>query len=131
MAIIGVALARNADTAQRIVINFQCDAGANVGDFVYQSSAADNKVTSITDNTLVNQTIGIIDSKPQATVASVLILGSKDGFSGLTRGDRIFISTSGTATTTKPTTGYLHNIGVALSATEILFIPNNIRTKLT
>lgn len=130
MAIIGVALARNAETARKVILRFQCESSANVGDLVYQDTSNDAKVLVNTNNSLVQQTIGIIDSKPDAQLAEVMILGVKSGYSGLTRGGRVFLSTSGSVTTTMPTSGYLHNIGVAISESDILFIPNNIRTKL-
>lgn len=130
MAIIGVALARNAETAQRVVITFSCDNSLSVGDVVYQSLMADQTVVKIIDNYQVNQAIGICVEKPASTTAKILVLGIAEGFSGLTTGGRIYLSSSGSITTTKPTSGYLHNLGVAVSATDILFIPNNIRTKL-
>lgn len=127
MGIIGVALATNAQTAERVVLTLSCDASTVVGDTVYQSSAADSTVIPATNNTVVNQVIGVCIEKINATTAKILVLGIVTGLSGLTRGDRIFLSTTGTLTNTKPGTGYLHNLGVALSSTEALFIPNNIR----
>lgn len=127
MAIIGVSLARNADTALRVVIGFACQAGLVTGDLVYQSSVDDKSVIKVPDNTLVAQTIGVCLEKPTTTTCKILVLGVVDGQTGLTKGGRIFLSTTGTLTTTKPATGYLHNLGVAVSATEALFIPNNVR----
>jgi hypothetical protein len=127
MAIIGVALARNAQTARAVVIPFSCEASASTGSLVYQDPLNDNKVLENTNNTIVNQTIGVLIEKPSATSCNVLVLGIAQGFSGLTVGDRIFLSTTGTITQTPPTNGYLHNLGVAVSSSEILFIPNNIR----
>jgi hypothetical protein len=131
MGIIGVALARNADNAKRILIPFSCLASVDVGDLVYQDSSVDERVNTAVDNTTVAQIIGVVYSKSQPTIANVLVLGVAEGFSGLSRGDRVFLSTSGTPTTTKPASGYLHNLGVAISATDFLIIPNNIRVKLT
>jgi hypothetical protein len=130
MSIIGVALARNAETARKVILSFQCESTAAVGDLVYIDPSTANKVLSNTDNTLVNQTIGVIDSKPQATICEVMVLGIKAGYSSLTVGSRVFLSSTGGVTQTKPIAGYLHNLGVAVSSTEVLFIPNNLRTKL-
>ena len=130
MAIIGVALARNADTARKIIIRFQCDTSANVGDFVYQDPSNDTKVLVNSDNNQTSPTIGVIDSKPDTQIAEVLVLGVKAGFSGLSRGGKVFLSSSGTATNTKPVNGYVHILGVATSSSEMLVIPNSIRTKL-
>ena len=131
MAIIGVSLARNADTAQRVVIEFSCDPSVAVNDVVYQSSAADETVLRFTNNTEVSQAIGVCIEKINATTCKVLVLGVVPGFTGLTRGGRIFLTDTGTLSNVKPSAGYLHNLGVAISATEILFIPNNIRVMQT
>lgn len=130
MAIIGVALAKNADTATRIVIPFSCDSSLAVGDLVFESSSVDKKVEKAVDNFGVPQVFGICVEKPDTTTAKILILGIATGFTGLTRGGRIFLSATGSLTTTKPSTGYLHNLGVAVSSTEVMFIPNNIRVNL-
>lgn len=130
MGIISVALAVNAKRAEKIVINFACDSGAQVGDLVYADTVTDNKVVSLVNNTTIRHCIGVIENKQQPTVAEVLILGTMDGFSGLTKGNKVWIGASGVPTTSIPTSGYLHNIGTAISSTEILFIPNQIRTNL-
>jgi len=130
MGIISVALAVNARRAEKIVINFACDSGAQVGDLVYADTVTDNKVITLINNTSVRHVIGVIQGKQQPTVAEVLLLGTLDGFSGLTKGYKVWVSPSGTPTTTQPTSGYLHQIGTAISSTEILFVSNQIRTKL-
>jgi hypothetical protein len=131
MSIIGVALARNAETARKVILRFQCESSALVGDFVYQDPSTDEKVLVSTTNLSVYKTIGLIDSKPDTNIAEVLILGVKGGYSGLTRGSTVFLSDTGTPTTTRPTNnGYLQALGVAVSEDSILVIPNNIRTKL-
>lgn len=127
MAIIGVALARDADTAQRVVIQFACTASTAVNDVVFQSSGADQSVEPFVNNTVSNQALGICIEKINATTCKVLLLGIATGFSGLTRGARIFLSTTGTLSPTKPPTGYLQNLGIATSSTEAMFIPNNIK----
>lgn len=130
MAIIGVALARNAETARKILIRFQCETTASVGDFVHLDPFNNQKVLVSSDNTSVYQTIGIIETKPDTQLAEVLILGVIGGFTSLARAQSVFLGTSGEATTTKPTTGYLHILGIAVSDTEVLITPNRIRTKL-
>lgn len=127
MSIIGVALARNADTARKIILSFQCVASANVGDLVYIDPSNPNKVLVQTGNTLSNHTIGVIDTKPQATIAEVMVLGIKQGYSGLSTGQKVWLSTSGTVTTTMPTTGYKHPLGIATSSTDVLFIPTSVK----
>jgi len=131
MGIIGVALARNAENAQRILIPFGCDVSVQVGDFVYQHATTPEWAVTAPDNTLVSQVIGVVYAKPQPQIANVLVLGIAEGFSGLTTGARVFLSATGTPTNTRPTSGYVHNLGVAVSSTDFLLIPNNIRVKLT
>ena len=130
MGVISAALAVNAQESERVVIPFNCDVSASVGDLVYQDPSNDEKVIVLTDNTTVYQCIGIILTKSAATTANVLVLGLYEGYAGLSRGNPIFLSTSGTITTTKPASGYLHRLGVAVSSTKVLMIPNNVRTKL-
>lgn len=129
MGIIGVALAQNAQTAKEIILRFTCEATALPGDLVYQDQSNAKKVLVNTDNALTEQTIGVIKEKPGPTDANVLILGILPGFTGLTISGRIFLGTSGGITQTIPTTGYVHNLGLAVSETEILFIPSNERVK--
>lgn len=130
MAVIGVALARNADNAKRIILSFSCANTVAVGDLVYQDTTNDSFVITATNNTEVSQIIGVVYSKSTPFDANVMIIGVFDGFSGLSAGARIFLGANGLPTITKPTTGYVHNLGVAISATEALIIPNNIRVKL-
>lgn len=127
MAIIGVALAQNARTAKEIVVRFDCDELAEKNDLVYLDPANDNKVLVNQNNSVTFQTIGVIKEKPTSTSANVLILGIFNGFSGLASSGKVFLQTNGKAGQTLPTTGYVHALGIAVSETEILFIPNNIR----
>lgn len=131
MAIIGVALATNAQTAERVVITSPCDPATVVGDVMFQSTVTDDTLLPCVNNTSVSQAIGVCTEKINATTCRVLILGRVSGFTGFVTGGRIFLSPTGKLTTTRPTSGYLHNLGVALSSTEALFIPNNIRVLQT
>lgn len=127
MSIIGVALARNADTARKVIYSAQCDASLNVGDLVYIDPSTANKVLKATGNTAVNQVIGVVDTKPQATIAEVMLLGVRTGYTGLTVGSKVFLSTSGTVTSTKPSTGHIHVLGFATDTTDVMFIPTGVK----
>ena len=127
MGVIGVSLAVNAKTSNRVVDFFDCDASAAVGDLVYQDTTVDQSVIVASNNTTTEPIIGIVFDKSDSTRCRVLFIGVMVGYSGLTRGGKIFLSTLGGVTTTKPATGYMHILGVAVSATEILFLPNNVR----
>ena len=127
MAIIGVALARKAETAKEVVIPFDCESSSATLDLVRLDPTTANKVLTLTSNTTIEHCIGVIKEKPSPTTANVLVLGRIDGFSGLDEAKKVFLSTSGTITQAVPTTGYVHILGHATSTDEILFIPNNIR----
>jgi hypothetical protein len=129
MAIIGVALARNAEESQRVVVAMSCDSSAAVGDLVYQDSVQPTKAVVATNNTTVNQVIGAIYSKGTPTTCKVITQGLIDVYSGLSVGGRVFLSTAGTLTQTPPSTGYVHNLGLAVSSSSVLFIANNVRVK--
>lgn len=129
MGIIGVALATNAQTAKELVITLSCDAGVLVGDFVYESETIDEHVHRATSNLHVPEIIGRVKSKPNATTAKILVVGVSEGFTGLTRGKRLFLGTTGEPTNTPPATGYVQVIGVCLSDTKALIMPNNVRVK--
>lgn len=129
MAIIGVALARNADEATRVVVTMGCDSSAAVGDIVYQDTSVNDWVVVATNNTDARQVIGAIYSKPTPTTCKVILLGELSAYSGLSTGAKVFLSTSGTPTQTAPATGYVQNLGVAVNSTTILFIANNLRVK--
>ena len=129
MAIIGIALSPDAQTSRAIILPFDCDAGAAVGDWVYPDPANDLKVLVNSNNTVIEETIGVIYEKPTTTTANVLIMGIATGYSGLTLGGKIFLSTSGVATQVPPTSGYVQVLGVAVSDTDVLIKPSTERVK--
>lgn len=113
--------------ASRIVLTFDCEATAAIGDIVYQDALNDTKALVNTDNTETQPSIGVIIGKPTTTTCQVLVLGIENGFSGLSIGNKIFLDTDGTPTSTKPATGYIQTLGIAVSATQIYFSPNATR----
>lgn len=117
-----------AESATRIVLTFDCEITAAVGDVVYQKDGDDTFVLVNVNNTQVKASIGVIIEKGVGGITcDVLVLGIEDGFSGLSIGDKVWLSGSGTPTSTKPGTGYLQNLGTAVSATQIYFQPNTQR----
>lgn len=114
--------------ASRVVLLFDCEATAAIGDLVYQDSVVQNKVIVCTDNTTLEPAIGVIIEKPTSTTCNVLVLGLYDGYAGLTIGDKVFLDTDGTVTTgTKPTSGYVQNLGQVVAPDTIFFLPNTTR----
>lgn len=129
---IQIALAANAENARRLLQTFSCETSLAVGDPVYIDTTTANKVLKPVDNFGSEQIIGLVFQKPSPASARVLLLGVCPGFSGLSEGGRIFLSTTGGITQTKPTNdGYLQRIGVATSGTEILVMPTNSKVKMT
>jgi len=103
---------------------FPCDASAATGDFVRASATIAGGVDVASNNAIKRPVIGLILSKPTTTTAEILLLGKASGFSGLTQGDTVFLSSTGTATTTAPGgSGYLQILGAATNTTEIIFSP--------
>lgn len=104
----------------KLIEQFVTDAGTAVNDLVVVSAA--NTVVGVTDNSSVsmpNGVFGVGISKPSATLIDVLFTGIVDGYSGLTAGEAVFVSTTGTPTHVVPATGTVHQIGFAISATSI------------
>lgn len=113
--------------ASSLVLEFDCEATAAVNDIVHQDSINDTKVIVNTNNTEVKPSIGVIIEKVTSTRCKVLILGIQAGYTGLSIGSKIFLDTNGTPTSTKPSTGYVQTLGIAVSATQIYFTPNATR----
>lgn len=113
--------------ASRMVIEFDCDAAAAVGDLVFQDSLVAEKVNVCEDNTTLEPCIGVLILKLQATRCQVLILGLQDSYSGLSIGDRVYLGTDGSITTTKPATGYMQSLGQVVAPDTVFFIPNSQR----
>lgn len=117
------------DKAKKVIEVYSCDSGANVGDVVHESLTTDNYVEVSTNNTDIAPSVGVIISKPTATTAEVLHMGKVSGFSGLTKGKKVFLSTLGTISSVVATTGYLQCMGYALSASEVYIKPSMERVK--
>lgn len=117
------------DNANNIVESRICLAGAAIGDLVVESATVTNLVETVTDNTDVRPVFAIIIDKPTDTTCTIVLLGRVSGFSGLTKGSKVFLSTSGGITSTPPTTDYMQSLGVAKEVDTIDFNPNMQRVK--
>jgi len=116
-------------SVKKIEITRNCDAGLSIGDFVFESLSIDNYVEKAVDNTSIAPVIGIVISKPTSTSATIVVLGLVGGFSGLTKGKNVFLSTLGEATNVLVTSGYHQVLGYAESATEVFIRPQLMRVK--
>lgn len=115
--------------AVKIVENVTVEAGSSVGDIVHPSLITPELHEVSVDNTSVSPSVGIIMSKSSSTSAKILYQGLIDGFSGLTPGKKVFLSLTGTLTSTPPTTDYMQCMGYALSSTEVYLKPEYQRVK--
>lgn len=108
---------------------FDCDVGVAVGDFVYIDPINANTVIKNIDNTPDQPTIGIVINKPTTTTCRVAFSAEITGFSGLTQGQQVFLSTSGSLTSVPPTTNYVQMLGYALSPSKIKLEPYILRAR--
>lgn len=109
-------------SAPKLTQIFNTDVGTAVSDLVAVNGT--NTVTKITDNTaatIPNGVFGVGFNKPNTTQLEVMFVGVGAGYSGLTAGAPVFVSTLGVPTHTIPATGMVQQIGFAISASEIFF----------
>ena len=98
-----------------------CSASEVIGDPVVFSLTLDKTVERITSNVYTQLVVGIINEKPTVTTCIVIVMGILDGIAtGLSRGEAVWVSTSGGLTTTRPVTGHLQGLGIAISPTGII-----------
>jgi len=107
-----------------------CDSGLAIGDLVMESETIANGVDKVTDNSDVRSVIGYCIAKPTTTTAEILLAGEIDGLSGLTKGEKVYLSDSGKFSSTKPSSGYLHILGYAIETTKLDFDPINSKIKI-
>lgn len=98
-----------------------CSASEAIGDPVVFSLTLDKTVERITSNVYTQLVVGIINEKPTVTTCIVIVMGILDGIAtGLSKGEAVWVSTSGGLTTTRPVTGHLQGLGIAISPTGII-----------
>ncbi|NJO65527.1 MAG: hypothetical protein HC836_47765 [Richelia sp. RM2_1_2] len=108
---------------------FNCAPTDAIGDFVYIDPINADTVIKNTDNTPNQPTIGIIIAKPTTTTCRVALNAEITGFSGLTQGQQVFLSTGGGLTSVPPATAYVQMLGYALSPTRIKLEPYILRAR--
>jgi len=117
------------ERANYVVETRTCLASASVGELVVESEVFVNRVDTVTDNNDLRPVFAVIIEKTSATDCVILLLGQIAGFSGLTKGHKVFLSETGSFTSTPPTTGYLQSLGVAKEDSIVDFRPNLQRVK--
>lgn len=117
-------------TSSRLLLEERdCLAGAQVGDLVVESEVFVDRVDVVTDNTDVRPVFAVIINKLTSTRCEILLLGQISGYTGLTKGRKVFLSETGRITSTPPTTGYVQSLGVAKEDSIVDFRPNMQRVK--
>lgn len=114
------------ETERLVISNLKCLPSTQILDLVIHSKTADKTVISILSNKkseIPHGPLGVVIAKTSATDCTILIRGRLSGFSGLQRGLPLFVSTTGWFTHAVPTTGVSHELGTAMSATEIIYDP--------
>jgi hypothetical protein len=95
-----------------------CAISDSVGDPVVVVGA--NLVNRVTSNTYTDLVVGIIKEKLTPTRCIVIVAGILEGIaSGLTASKAVFVSATGTLTTTPPA-GHQQILGTAISSTDII-----------
>ena len=107
-----------------------CDSSLSVGDLVTESLSITNGVDKVIDNNSTRSVIGWVFDKPTSITATILYKGVITGLSGLEQAGKVFLSDTGSFTSTKPLSGYLHLLGHAFAADQIEFNPVNTKIKL-
>jgi hypothetical protein len=118
-------------SAQSVVVSRECLVSLAVGDLVMESLTIVNGVDKTIDNTDTRPTMGIVLEKPTTTTCKVLLVGTVQGFSGLTKASRVFLNTDGTITDVAVGTGYLQCLGTVRDVDTVDFNPQLIRVKRT
>ena len=108
-----------------------CLTSVAVGDIVMESNIITNGVDSTIDNNDVRPAIGIVINKPSTTTCEVLFVGTVGGFTGLSKGMKIYLDTDGTITSVAVSSGYLQCLGTARDADTVDFNPQLNRVKRT
>jgi hypothetical protein len=118
--------------AKTVISNFNCEATAVVGDVVHVSEFDNNTVITNVDNLHSRPTIGILIEKLSATECKVLTHGKwTQSYLGLEKGKKVFLSVSGSLTTTPPNTGYVQVVGLCYEEDKIFVNPSKERVKRT
>jgi hypothetical protein len=91
---------------------FDCDDTLSIGKLVYPDGTRSNYVITSNDNRLGIPCIGIVSEKREDTVALIHLSGLyPSSYSGLVKGNLVFVGTDGNLTTTKPGSGWFQVIG--------------------
>lgn len=103
---------------------FDCSETLQIGDLVRASTTQQDLVEVITSNVYQGLVLGVVIRKPTSTKCEVLILGKAEAVAtDFVFGDVVWVGTDGSLTTTKPATGHLQKMGIALTTTDMILIP--------
>lgn len=124
------ATATEVEGAVRQIVELDCDASAAVNDFVRIDITTPGKVVVATDNVIGRPVIGMLLEKLSATRCNVAVSGVFTDTDGTTQGN-VYLSATGRATSTPPTTDYLQKLGYSFGNGEFDLKPEKNMVKLT
>lgn len=109
---------------------FYCDSSANVGDVVFLSKNTNNKIIVNNTNTQEIPSIGVIELKITDTICKVICFGyTNNKYGGLKKSKKVFLSSTGSLTTTKPVKGYIQVLGFCYETDQVFICPELLRVK--
>lgn len=110
-----------------------CAASLAVNDWVHQDPTTNNLAVKTADYTQVEPTIGLVKSKPSPTTAEVLLLGLYSGLTLPAGRGRLFLSSTGTAVFSFPSSGtgrFVRQLGIAFGDGTLYVNPNVLAMEL-
>ena len=116
----------------QIVQTMDCAASVAVNDWVYQDPSNDNTAITVSSNTQVEPTIGIVRAKPTDFSCEVILIGLYSGLSLSGRG-KFYLSDTGGETFTHPSSGtgrFVRNLGLSFGNGTIYVNPEKVGLEL-
>jgi len=97
-----------------------CDTSVAVNNLVYVSNYIDNYAVKAIDNKSGSPVIGIVVEKIDSTTAKIQVTNEPNiTYSGLTLGEKVFVSSTGVPTTSLPVGGYIQIIGICKDVNKV------------
>lgn len=121
------------EVAEKIAAVFSCAETVQVGDLVRADNTTSDTVVTVDSNVYNDIVFGMVINKTTTTSCEVLVSGKVEGspLSGLSFGKVIWVGTSGEVTTTKPASGHIQKLGIAIKADAIFLLPSTEKVILT
>jgi len=119
----------NTGSTSSIVIDVTVDSTVTVGSLIRRHDTLVNTFTKCSDNRSIHPAIGIVLTLDGNT-ATILISGEYSiSMASAITDTKIYLSETGTLTTTKPTSGYVQYLGSIIDSDRVLITIDNARVK--